>query len=431
MPTVNQHLANSEALVRAVNRLTCSITADAYWGDNFYEDWNPIITALTSELLMSCGLAPDTPWYVKRQIYVRHTLEDSMKWLDGKITSDGSFGTDMWDAVRVALFIEKDKLQKYFSSYERLKANILNCVRTNTILAGKSTWIGPGFLAPTVDYLDLLGMVPEADAIIQRIVACQQSDGSWQGNIGPDGIPIVSPVWHTSQVVWTLARRGVSEHRQHINKAIAWLKSIQTAEGYWTGHQQYTIYFTSYAVTALLYAEKPEQQAIALAVDYLKANMTTDGKCADMEGTLMCAFALRQVLGQHFQHDLTVTDYVLSRNNIVRAEAAETLAAESKASLETTRNKLEEVELNYHKLAEKLAGGEIVITKRAAFAICLIGIILSLLVPAFTELVKGWAFHQQNSTNTDTSSAITFLSVPQTTNARPPSLSQNSTNKSP
>ena len=406
MQTTDKHLTNSEALLRAVDCLLSTVTAEKYWGDNFYEDWNPIITALTSELLISCGLTPNTPWYVKRHNYARHTLQDSLKWLDNKIAADGSFGTDFWDGLRLAAFIEREKLHLFFPAYERLKAAHLTSVKTNTLLASKSIWTGPGFLAAAVDYLDLLGMGTDGDALVQRIVGCQQSDGSWHGNVGPDGHPLVSPVWHTAQVVWTLSRRGASEHRERINKAITWLKSTQSEEGYWGGQQQFIIYFTSYALMALLHAEKPEKKAIACAIDFLKSNMTPDGKCSDMGGSLMCALALRQVIGQHFQHNLTVVDYVLSRNNAVRAEAAESVVANREAELDTTRQKLEKVEEDYKRLAERYADGEIVITKRAAFAIGAIGIILALLVPVFAEFAKAWVAPKSASPQITVTNAV-------------------------
>lgn len=387
MPKADKYLTDSEALLRAVDCLLAAVNSDKHWGDNFYEDWNPVITTLTGELLMSCGLAPDTPWYVKRLNYARHTLADSLKWLDTKIAPDGTFGTDFWDAVRLANFIEHEKLNKYFPSYERLKAYVLTSIQTNTLLSNKSIWSGPGFLAAAVDYTDLLGMATEADAIIQRITTCQQPDGSWQGNFGPDGHPLISPVWHTAQVIWTLARRGSSEHRKRINEAIAWLKSTQTDEGYWGGQQQFIIYFTSYALTALLCAEKPEKEATARALDFLKSKMTNDGKCSDMGGTLLCAFALRQVVGQHFQHNLTVVDYVLSRNNAVRAEAAETAYSAQQLELSATQEKLTKVEADYRRLAEKYAVGEIVITKRAAF---LYAVLLSIIIPVVSEIFKFW-----------------------------------------
>jgi hypothetical protein len=403
MPATSKHVTDSEALLRAVDCLLGAVNAEKHWGDDFYQDWNPIITALTSELLLSCGLSPDTPWYVKRLKYARHTLEDSLKWLDGKIGADGTFGTDFWDATRLAIFIEREKLYRYFPSYERLKAYLLNCICTNALLSGNSIWSGPGFLAAATDYLDLLGTAAESDIVIQRIITCQQSDGSWQGNFGPDGHPLVSPVWHTAQVVWTLSRRGASEHRARINKSIAWLKSVQTEEGYWGGQQQFIIYFTSYALTALLCAEKPEKEAITRAVEFLKSKMTPDGKCSDMGGTLLCAFALRQIVGQHFQHNLTVADYVLSRNNAVRAEAAESAHSVKENELNEAREKLQKVETDYRRLAEKYADGEIVISKRAAFAFA---ILFTIIIPTVSEIVKYWITKPKTSESAATNPVL-------------------------
>lgn len=425
MSATNKHITNQEALLRAVDCLLGVVNADKHWGDNFNDEWNPIITTLTCELLLSCGLAPDTPWCVKNLKNAHHKLEDSFHWLDSKIGADGTFGTDFWDAARLAIFIERDKLHAFFPSYERLKAHLLNCIHKNTLLAGNSHWRGPAFLAAAADYLDLLGHAGEADGIIKRIIDSQQPDGLWQGNFGADGHPLVSPVWQTAQVIWTLCRRGQSEHRTNINKAIAWLKSVQSEEGCWAGPQQYIIYFTSYALTALLCAEKPEKESVSKAVDFLKSKMTPDGKCSDMGGTYLCAFALQQVVGKKFEHELTVTDYVLSRNNAIRAEVAETDHAAKVAELTETRQKLQKVEDDYRRLAEKYAGGEIVISKRGAFIITLIAPLFFVLATAvvqfgITKLGESNSQTQQTTkTNLLTITNVVTLPVQSITNKAP------------
>jgi len=430
MPAPNQHLTDSEALLRAVDCLLGTVNAERHWGNEFYPVWDPVITAVTCELLLSCGLSPDTPWHVKQLKYARHTLSESFHWLDSKIGIDGAFGTDFWDAARLGILIESCHLHDYFPSYGRLKAYLLDCIRKNTLLAGEPMWTGPGFLAAAADYLDLLGLAVEANAVIQRISACQRADGAWQGDVDPDGHPLVSPVWHTAQVVWTLSRRGPAEHRASINKAIGWIKSVQAPNGSWVGPQQFIIYFTSYALTALLSAEKRENDAIANGIDYLKSQMTSDGKCSDMAGTYLCAFALRKVVGQHFEHNLTVTDYVLSRNNAIRAEAAETVLSTKETELTETQGKLVTAESNYRRLAEKYADAEFVISKKS---LIFYSIIIPLVFASFTAVIQFGIMELDKSMNRyghGVTQEITKTNVVTITNVVAPSV-QATTNKVP
>jgi hypothetical protein len=69
---------DSQALARSVSCLLDNATPEATWGD-FQVNWDPIITALTCKLLLSCGLTAETTWYVNRNGYVRCTLADSFK----------------------------------------------------------------------------------------------------------------------------------------------------------------------------------------------------------------------------------------------------------------------------------------------------------------------------------------------------------------
>jgi len=318
---------------------------------------------------------------------MRCCLRESLGWLDSKIQADGSFGTDHWDALRLGITIEQNKLHSLFPSCDRLKASLVNAIRTNSLLTGKSTWIGPGFLAAAADYADLLGMVTEGDALVARLIGCQSGDGSWVGVKGPDQIPLVSPVWHTSQAVWVLARRGLTEHGAAVARATDWLKSTQHAEGYWGGPQQFIIYFTAYAVTALLKAPQPDRSAIRKGIDYLKGIMTPDGKCSDMGGTLLCAFALRNFIGSDFAHNLSVVDFVLSRNNLLRAEAAEQESIRRREEASSLKTRLTEMESRYENLAAKFSGAEVILTKRAFAIITLISIFLAIALPLTTVLI--------------------------------------------
>jgi hypothetical protein len=227
-------------------------------------------------------------------------------------------------------------------------------------------------LAAAITYLDLLGKRAESDSLLQRLIAAQAADGSWKGVIGPDGHPVVSPVWHTAQVVLVLARSDRTVHRERIKNAIDWLRSTQDQSGSWPGVQQYLIYFTSYAILALLQAETRERQAVERAVHYLKSRMGTDGKCSDLGGTLMCAIALREVVGDQFEHELTLMHYLLARNSVFRAEAAEGALQKCKEEQSVLVERVQFYE-------EKYKDADLVITKKQLLVIILVSLFITTL----------------------------------------------------
>ncbi len=383
MHATREERNNSGALIKALGCLLENVGPGKHWCD-FQEEWNPIITCITAELLLDCGLDPDTPWHVKREHYLRYTLREVFTWLDHCVTADGAFGTDFWDAARLGNLVEKHKLQSSFPSYERLRCRLLKTIDTAAIGLDGSVWNGPGFLAVATDYLDSLGKGSQGDALVQRLLSLQVKDGSWQGVLGPDGHPVVSPVWHTAQVVLVLSRRGRADYRAAVNRGIDWLRKTQENVGCWPGVQQYLIYFTAYAVLALLKAESPDRVAIGRAAAYLKSRMAADGKCSDLGGTLMCAVALKAVIGDSFEHDVTLIDCLLARTNICRLEFAEAALSQTAADKDELARKLKMYE-------DKYRDADVVLTKRQLLLIALLSLLFTAVGTAVGVFALVWA----------------------------------------
>jgi hypothetical protein len=356
---------DSQALARSVSCLLDNARPQATWGD-FQVDWDPIITALTCKLLLSCGLTAETTWYVTGDGYARCTLADSSKWLNNSIRPDGTFGTDFWDAAQLAILVEVFSLHKQFTAYDSLKQHLTSAIRSRKFMRDPSQWQGPAFYAAAIEYSHLLGHRKEVDALAGELVSLQ-SHGCWQGHSGPSGA--LYAVWHTAQCIIALSATPVS-HPEIVAKGIGWLKRAQHASGAWLSVQQYEIYFTAYAVLALLIEHKHERPELNKALEYLKSRMAPDGKCSDLGGTLMCAMALRAVVGDAFEKDITLVDYLLAKKNLARADASE-------ARLRMNELELGRLQAELNRYEKKYGDADFAITKKQLFFLALVALFVT------------------------------------------------------
>lgn len=399
---------DSQSLALSIGCLFDNTTPDATWGD-FQVEWNPIITALTSKLLLSCGLSPEAPWYIDRNGYTRCTLADSFRWLNNAIRPDGSFGTDFWDAAQLGIVIEKFSLGSRFTAHDSLKQYLTDAIRSRRFLTDQSQWQGPGFAAVAIEYTWLLGDANQAETLTRELLLERHPKGYWHGHLDPGGTPIVSPVWHTAQCIMALATDS-TRHSDAVRKASEWLMHAQDSSGAWVSVQQYKIYFTAYAILALLHDRQHYDRPLRKAIEYLKSQISLDGKCSDLGGTLMCALALRAVVDGHFEKDLTLADYVLARKNLTRAEAL-------KADLDTKAAELARVRSDLERYEKKYGEADFVITKKQLFLITLLGLFLTALGTVAGVYALGPLFHASVPMEVRTPAAA---SDPKTPDRNPP-----------
>src|ERR1019366_7044748 len=207
----------------------------------------------------------------------------------------------------------------------------------------------------------------------------------WHGHLDPSGTPVVSPVWHTAQCIMVLATDS-TPHSDVVRKASEWLRHAQDASGAWVSVQQYKIYFTAYAILALLHDRKHDDRTLRKAIEYLKSQISLDGKCSDLGGTLMCALALRGVVDGDFEKDITLVDYVLARKNLTRADAL-------KAELDTKANELARVRSDLERYEKKYGEADVVFTKKQLFLITVLALFLTALGTMAGVYALGPLFH--------------------------------------
>jgi len=365
--------SNAVALQTTLACLLETVSSKGYWIDPL-EDWEPILACVAVEVLLDAGLRPDHVW-ANRDLH-RMTLETPLRWLNSRILADGSFGTDFWESCRLGSLIERHSLKAYFPNYGELQNYILRLHDSDGLLTGTSDWLGPGFLTAATDYLDLIGKHADAGVLVTRLLSSQENDGRWSGVVGAIGHPLVSPFWHTAQVILTLARKSKTEHRAPINRAIEFLKRTQDQSGKWQDTQQFVIYSTCYAILALEHAEVRDQAAINRGVEFLKSNMKSDGRQYDFGGTLMAALALLSVAKYTFESELSIVDHVISRIATCQIDAAHKGEAAAQALSDKLRVRNEELE-------KKFGNADIAFTKKQFW---LVGLIVTLIIPTMSAL---------------------------------------------
>jgi len=391
---------DAQALSRCVTCLLDNTTPDGTWTD-FQVEWNPIITALTCKLLLSCGLAIDTPWYVNESTSARCSLANSLTWLNSVIRSDGTFGTDFWDAAQLGIVVEAFGLQDWLPAYESLKRYLLKAIKAREFATDQSQWQGPGFWAAAIEYLRAVHHIKDANSLSRELIKMSVPDGCWQGHLDPSGAPIVSPVWHTSQCIIVLSCDHTPDHPV-IAKALGWLKRSQHKSGAWVSVQQYKIYFTAYAILALLYDRDSEGQSLKLAVEYLKNQIGSDGKCSDLGGTLMCALALRAVVGNDFEKEITLVDFLLARKNLTKAHTLENALKARDSEVQHLKTELDRYEKKYGE-------ADFVVTKKQLFLLLLLGLFLT----AVGTVAGVYALNAVLKPSVPTQSAPASMAAPQ------------------
>lgn len=355
---------DSLALRKLFNCLLDSVSEGGNWRD-FDESWSPIITAITAELLLNAGVKLNDKWYIYREQYKPITLGKSIQFLNTQIREDGSFGTDLWDTLRLAKLISGHELKAHFSNYDKLHSHIVKSLEADEIATSSSEWRGSGFYACGIDYFDLVNLTDQSEKILEKLLSHQQPDGCWTGAKNKEGHPLVSPVWHTSQAVITLTRKDPTKYKDAIDKGIKWIVEKQESDGSWPALRQFEIYFTSYAILALSYFNHDTE--IAKAVNYLKSKIDNTGKCSDLGGTLMCAIAFWELSKGKINQSMTFMEYLLASN-----VSEVTNLLESQIQILSNDAKAKDTVINGYK--EKYHNADIVLTKKQMF---LLGLFLT------------------------------------------------------
>ena len=354
---------------RIISYILDSVDQNGSWGSTDFEDWAPIITALTLELLLRCGLTLDSKWYALKGGQLQETtLRQSIQYINSSIHNDGSFGEDLWDALRLGSIVKTFDLENEISARRQLYGYIDDQLQKKAYRRRDQTWSGPGFLAAAVDYCEKRGQSEQAAKLFEELTTLQSETGEFRGSTTPDGNELASPLWHTSQALITYLERGLSEHDLRVAKIVQWLVEHQAQHGSWRGFSRYEGYYTSYGIIAISRLSSPPSECLNKAISWLKSQMAPSGKVADAGGTIMAAMALSAVEGYSLETKLSILEYH-------NAEHLNSIASTLKKELSEKDTRLAETQAELKNMKIRYSDAEIVFTKKQAWVI---GIVVAL-----------------------------------------------------
>ncbi|MFH1679118.1 MAG: hypothetical protein ABIH26_00570 [Candidatus Eisenbacteria bacterium] len=317
--------------------------------------------------------------------------------MNNAIRPDGQFGTDYWDAARLGIAIEHHALHPYFPSYPSLAAYLRGGCGPDLLDAGTASWRGPGFHAIAAEYLLAIGEKKRAEEILDRLVERQEPNGDWVGE------PAISPVWHGAQCVLAMVHANPERYRDGITRGCERIASTQLPAGNWQAIQQYVIYFTSYAILALVCDRARYGKAVDSALTYLKSRMSPDGKCSDLGGTLMCALALESATRAERPGDPPLVDIIMAEKALDRVEAV---------SAENDRLRAEYVRIGKRLTwyEQKYRDADVVLTKKEAFLVTVAALVVTVLGAVVPPLILD-SLHKQDAVRAPTAGEATLRSL--------------------
>ena len=353
-------------LCRVLFYILDSVDRDGSWGGADFEDWKPVITLLTLELLLSCGFAPDSKWTVHEGSEIRtFSLEKSLDYLNVNIRDDGSFGEDFWDACRFGIVLNKYELSDRVPRHGSLYNYIVDSCTRGVYRNREQTWSGPAYYAAAVDCLDSIGKNDLATTILNELIACQSTDGAFHGPSGPDGNEFVHPVWHTSQALITLLRRQLPPGDDRISKIVKWIISAQDSNGCYKAFSRFSLYYTAYAIIGLSALASPPKDEMERSVEWLKSNISQTGKAADSGGTLMTAMALRAIEPADLNFRVSIVD-------LRRLETLENVSSTLEQENSQLKNSILEKGAELELLRTRFRNADIVLSKKEVFILTVV-----------------------------------------------------------
>ena len=362
-----------ELFPRVLNFLLDRVDDQGRWGANDFDDWCPIITALTVQVLLQAGFSISTKWIVGQNCHAStiRSLGDTAAFLDASINEDGAFGEDAWDTLKLYEIIVQNDLQDCFSNYPRLEAYIDRYYSTREYRKLIKTWDGPGTMAVLARVMQARSLDDQAREIFNELLERQSETGEFHGCVGKDGSELTSPVWHTSQALMLMLDRGISPKDPRIKRGVAWLEHTQTEDGSWRYFSRYDVYFTAYAVLCLSKLPAPST-TLSKAIGWLELQIAPNGKVADDGATIMTALALACIYGPRYEATLRGPDVhnAFKMTSYLRLLQQEFFELSSELKLRDTQ--IAELTRLKGDLERKIDSSEFTITRRGAFVAAIV-----------------------------------------------------------
>ena len=291
------------AAFRAVCYLLLNQRVDGSWRVEGKPEWNEVATAMTVHLFVNGGYPASLKWNgpTDASSDKEFGLPLALRWLASRAKPDGTWGSDLWDTCQVLRAFCRCGVSTDDVVMKPGLAYVINEIERHLSRARRQEWFGPGVLAVATDLFAELAMPERQSRCVDLLLASQKPDGEFYGpSLAPTGTQVPSE-WHTAQAVTALARHVVPsrpEVRDRLDKACTWLCQQQKLDGSWgvtyEPYCSYNVFFTSYAVIALMDAGSPFQDAAQRAYKWLRGRQLADGSFGDIASSLMAVSALQR-----------------------------------------------------------------------------------------------------------------------------------------
>jgi hypothetical protein len=275
--------------------------ADGFWAIESNPEWNVVATALVVALMVEGGVPPACKW--KTDSSPSGGPAASLAWLAARTNADGTWGSDLWDTCQVIRALLRCGISRaepvIVAAAIRVRSGLLDEAADSADLE----WFGAGFYAAALTLFLALDDTKGSRQCIELLLRSQTDSGDFAG-IGGRNDPRVPSEWHTSQAITALSAVDEDDARKAVARARTWLLSRQRSDGSWGTadgpYQRFKVFFTSYAVLALLSSDSLDRGAATKACRWLKHQQSASGRFGDVASSLMAMSALQAYHGAAF-----------------------------------------------------------------------------------------------------------------------------------
>ena len=256
-----------DSKIRSIIEFLSMQHADGCWGSDDYPVLKAVFTAQGMQTLQCLGLVRSSQLTQIRDPYVL-----ARNWLTKAQRPDGSWGEDAFDcceSIKALLAAGVSPIDQGISK----AANHLRELVDHNWNITPSFWSGTGFIASAMEVFNLIEDAEYAHSTLSQLSKCfEHSEDRFSRGTVNQGDLVAAPLeWHTACALIGLKSFGpVLPEPDIFQKALKWLKSMQTTDGCWSpGHDEITSICTYEVIVALTTAEGPQSEEARRGTDWL------------------------------------------------------------------------------------------------------------------------------------------------------------------
>lgn len=290
-------------VARGASYLVSAQSASGAWQVPGQPEWDEVATARVVRLLVDGGISPTSGWLIPQidGSRIGAGVSVAVDWLVTKCHDDGLPGSDLWDSCIVAQALSRCPATSELAA--QLASNIRDIALAGFGTVTDAEWYGPGFHAAAMDLFEMIGDRATATTVALDLLQMQDRDGRFRSD-SHRTVQDVPTEWHTSQAISALHRLQVDDYTASIHRAAEWLTSCQNPDGSWgpatNQYANYNVYFTSYALMALLPTLSAADSSVRRGERWLRGRQYRSGSFGDTASSVMALEYLQMRHGSAF-----------------------------------------------------------------------------------------------------------------------------------